>query len=321
MAVAALRWLVPAAAAVATVRRAAAVGRLAGSAARSLAASASAASVTATPSTATPAVNAFPHNDDLRAVRLTAGQRAVAAVGAAVTAFMDPGRGDMVALLGELTGEGALQRLRDKLTNSEEGRALLATRPRITMDTVLTGRLAALPADTFGGAYARYMSVHGFSPDGRSRARAVADDELRWVLQRYREVHDFWHVLVGLPPSVLGEIAVKWFEMVQTGLPSPALAALVAPLRLPADQRTALRTLYAPWAARAGRAAPFLLAVRYEDLFERRLDDVRALLHIEPAPPLPAHLVAGAAPVVTAAATATAAPALAPQLLQLDATA
>ncbi len=35
---------------------------------------------------------------------------------------------------------------------------------------------------------------------------------------RYRQVHDFWHVLSGMPTDVLSEIAVKWLEMVQTGI-------------------------------------------------------------------------------------------------------
>lgn len=46
------------------------------------------------------------------------------------------------------------------------------------------------------------------------------------------QVHDFWHVLSGLPPTVVGEIALKWFEMMQTGLPVTALSAFVGPLRL-----------------------------------------------------------------------------------------
>lgn len=50
---------------------------------------------------------------------------------------------------------------------------------------------------------------------------------------RYREVHDLWHVLSGLPPTVEGELALKWFELVQTGLPVCALGAVFGPLALP----------------------------------------------------------------------------------------
>jgi len=47
-------------------------------------------------------------------------------------------------------------------------------------------------------------------------------------------VHDFWHVLCGLPPTVLGELALKWVEMVQTGLPVAAFSGLFGPLALSA---------------------------------------------------------------------------------------
>ena len=49
-------------------------------------------------------------------------------------------------------------------------------------------------------------------------------------------MHDFLHVATELPPTVQAEIALKWFEMVQTGLPMCALSAFVGPLRLPPAQ-------------------------------------------------------------------------------------
>ena len=57
-----------------------------------------------------------------------------------------------------------------------------------------------------------------------------------------------WHVLVDLPPTVLGEIALKWLEMLQTGLPMNALSALVGPLRLPLAEKLELMRCYVPWA-------------------------------------------------------------------------
>lgn len=50
---------------------------------------------------------------------------------------------------------------------------------------------------------------------------------------RYRQVHDFWHVLVDLPPTVVGEIALKYYEWRITGLPVAALSSLLGPLTLP----------------------------------------------------------------------------------------
>lgn len=69
-----------------------------------------------------------------------------------------------------------------------------------------------MPVTTFGGAYYQYiygykldrlmiyrfLTSHGFSPDERPQVQLVDDPELAYVMARYREVHDFWHVLAGM---------------------------------------------------------------------------------------------------------------------------
>ena len=44
------------------------------------------------------------------------------------------------------------------------------------------------------------------------------------------------------------EIAVKWYEMVQTGLPMTALGSVFGPIALDWRARTKLATEYVPWA-------------------------------------------------------------------------
>jgi ubiquinone biosynthesis protein COQ4 len=130
------------------------------------------------------------------------------------------------------------------------------------------------------------MNDHGFSADARTPVRFVADEELAYVMTRYREVHDFLHVLSGLPTTVVGEVALKWLEMAQTGLPVAALSALVGPLRLGREDRALLLGTLAPWALRTAAACPPLIAVRYEDLLPLPLAEARVRLGIVPAPPL-----------------------------------
>ncbi|KAJ1555793.1 Ubiquinone biosynthesis protein, partial [Cladochytrium tenue] len=70
------------------------------------------------------------------------------------------------------------------------------------------------------------------------------------------------------------EIAVKWFELAQTGLPMTLLSGLVGPLRLaPADRRRLFES---------GSRARFLLNAYYEEMLERPLDDVRKELDVFP---------------------------------------
>lgn len=219
-------------------------------------------------------------------IRLNTFERVALTAGSAIAGFVDPARGDMVAMLGELTGEPALRRIRSKMLDDAEGSKVLHEKPRIRFDDTTIKSLSDLPPETFGAAYAAYLHTHGFSPMERAEVQYIEDPELAFVMQRYREVHDFWHVLSGLPPSVLGETAVKWLEMVQTGLPMTAMSALVAPLRLPAHERELMRRVYAPWATACGHRARYLMAVRYENHFEQPLEKVREQLHFTPAPSL-----------------------------------
>jgi ubiquinone biosynthesis protein COQ4 len=100
---------------------------------------------------------------------------------AAFTALRDPKRAgrengadrslDMVAALGEVTGEMALERLRDTMLMDVGGRKILRTRPIIHSSIVDLDKLAALPSNTFGFGYHSFLSSHGFSPDKRDQVR------------------------------------------------------------------------------------------------------------------------------------------------------
>jgi ubiquinone biosynthesis protein COQ4 len=216
-------------------------------------------------------------------------QRASVAVLASLGAVLRPARADLVAAAGEtLLGEPALRaaaaRLRRAAARGDPDAALLlAERPRVTDATLEHCR--TLPADTLGGAYASFMGDRGFAASERPPVRFVdAGAEAAWVAARQREVHDFWHVLFGLPTTVLGELALKAVELVQTGLPSAGMAVLAAQLRLSAEDRAALWGTYVPWAARAGARCADLVAIYYERHFDEPLDDVRRRWRVEVAP-------------------------------------
>eukprot|EP00903_Cladosiphon_okamuranus_P006754 g6588.t2 len=182
-------------------------------------------------------------------------QRTAMAGWAAITALMEPERADMVATLGEVTGRLALERLYRCMLADPEGREILRARPVINEATVDLAALAALPEGTFGKSYSNFMKGNKFSPDSRSAVQYVDDPDLAYVMRRYREVHDLWHVLSGLPPTVEGELALKWFELVQTGLPVCALGAVVGPLALPRREPQRAPTLSAAAEASPGSSS------------------------------------------------------------------
>jgi len=207
-------------------------------------------------------------------------------MGSALVSFWDPERADMIAMLGELTGDAALTRMLGQMKCSEDGAWLLRHRPVVRGESFSPHSLSSTyPSGSFGHAYGAYLESHSFSPDERTPVRWVRDPELAYVMLRYREVHDYLHVLSGLPPTVLGEISLKWLEMVQTGMPVAGLSALVGPLRLSSQERRALFSVYAPWAIKASATLSVpLMSVRYEELLPLSLQEARAAINLTPAP-------------------------------------
>ncbi|XP_066057500.1 ubiquinone biosynthesis protein COQ4 homolog, mitochondrial isoform X3 [Chamaea fasciata] len=130
-------------------------------------------------------------------------QKALLAAGSAVMALYDPYRHDMVAVLGETTGCLALPNLRDKMKNHPEGYRILQERPRIRLSTLDMARLQGLPDGSLGREYVRFLEDNKVSPDTRMPPKFVDDEELAYVIQRYREVHDLMHTLLGMPTNML----------------------------------------------------------------------------------------------------------------------
>ncbi|XP_045627014.1 ubiquinone biosynthesis protein COQ4 homolog, mitochondrial isoform X3 [Ursus americanus] len=215
----------------------------------------------------------------------------------------NPYRHDMVAVLGETTGHRVLKGLRDQMRKDPEGAEILQERPRISLSTLDLDKLRSLPEGSLGQEYLRFLDVNvvisvswdralrrnlhsaqRVSPDTRAPTRFVDDEELAYVIQRYREVHDVLHTLLGMPTNILGEIVVKWFEAVQTGLPMCILGALFGPIRLSAQSLQVLVSELIPWAVQNGRRAPCVLNLYYERRWEQPLLALREELGITEPP-------------------------------------
>ena len=65
---------------------------------------------------------------------------------------------DMIAVLGETTAGFQLPKLRDQMLSTQEGRQILIDRPRITESSINLAALQAMPAGSFGKAYADWLA-------------------------------------------------------------------------------------------------------------------------------------------------------------------
>lgn len=105
-------------------------------------------------------------------------------------------------------------------------------------------------------------------------------------MQRYRESHDFYHVLLGFGVSLPAELVVKWFELANFGLPVALLSGLFGPLRMEASERRRLMDTYASWALKAGAQAECLIGVEWERHWDTNMTELRKELGIM-RPPIP----------------------------------
>jgi len=129
-------------------------------------------------------------------------------------ALRNPERADLVSACGDLSSHVALEKIKRKMEADDEGCTILLEKPRVNSKTWNLDYMLTLPKGTFGHEYAFFMSSHGYTSDERPLVKYVPDLEKAYILQRYKEVHDAAHVLLGYDTSVADEIAVKWFEMI-----------------------------------------------------------------------------------------------------------
>ncbi|ODQ63519.1 ubiquinone biosynthesis protein COQ4, mitochondrial [Nadsonia fulvescens var. elongata DSM 6958] len=220
-------------------------------------------------------------------VPLTLFGRAFLAVGSGIGAFLHPERGDLIATLGEATASPYfINQLRDTMLSDSTGRRILRDRPRITSKSLNLEKLRAMEPGTVGRTYIEWLDKEGVSPDTRAAVRYIDNEESAYVMQRYRESHDFYHALTGLPIIIEGEIALKAFEYFNTGIPMTGLGALLAPLRLKPKQRKRFRDIYLPWAMRNGTRSKPVINVYWEECLEMNAADLRKDLGIEQPPDL-----------------------------------
>ena len=171
------------------------------------------------------------------------------------------------------------------MVSSPTGRRILRLRPRLNSETLNLPYLRTLPSNTVGAAYVFWLDREGVSPDTRADVRYIDDEECAYVMQRYRECHDFYHAVTGLPVVREGEVALKAFEFANTLIPMTGLSMLAVGTMKPAE-RQRFWSIYLPWALRNGARSQELINVFWEEQMERDVGELRKELGIEQPPDL-----------------------------------
>ena len=165
------------------------------------------------------------------------------------------------------------------------GRRILRDRPRISSKAMSVEKLRKLPAYSLGRAYVNWLDREGVSPDTRDNVKYIDNPECAYVMQRYRESHDFYHALTGLPVFVEGEVALKAFEFANTLLPMTGLS-LFAVTKLKPAERKRFWSTYFPWAIHNGLNSKEIINIYWEEQLETDVEKLRKNLGIERPPDL-----------------------------------
>lgn len=207
--------------------------------------------------------------------------------GSSLGAYLHPERNEFIVALGESTAiSPVLRKLQHQMLSDPTGRRILKERPRITSTSLDLDYLRSLPENTIGRSYITWLDREGVSPDTRVPVKYIDNEELAYIYQRYRECHDFYHAITGLPIIIEGEIAVKVLEFMNIGIPMSGLGALFAPLRLKPSQKERLYNIYYPWAFKNGLNAKPLINVYWEEILTEDIDEFRRKIGILKPPDL-----------------------------------
>lgn len=203
-------------------------------------------------------------------------QKLILATGSSVTSITDPRRGDMIAAMGEVTAlPTILKKICTRMENDIEGKVILQKKPRVNESTVDRSYLRSLPDGTFGREYERFLEKLHTSPDNRPPVKYVDDVELLYVMQRYRETHDFTHTILEMKPNMLGEVTVKYFEAIQLGLPMCISAAIFGSARLGPKHRQLFTTCYLPWIVETAIKSRLFIALDWESRFHHPISAIQ----------------------------------------------
>lgn len=189
----------------------------------------------------------------------------------------DSNQTEQIHVAEETTGRRAFRKVLARLRNTEHGRALLAERPEITTQRVDLTALRKLPRHTLGAAYVAHLDDNGLSADLQALpTRYVQDDDVAYLMRRFRQTHDVWHPLTSLGAQAFQEVIIHAFSLGQLHLPVSAMIVGFGGIKhglLEGRWRMLRSTLLDAY--RSGRDADDLIGVRWESHWQEPLEEVR----------------------------------------------
>lgn len=180
----------------------------------------------------------------------------------------------------EITGRPAYRRL----LRNPDTRRILEERPELSSNHLDFDRMRKLPPTTLGGAYVRHLDGNGITADYQAvKTRYVDDQDMSYLMRRFRQTHDVWHALLALGITPHEEVIIHAFSWGQLRLPVSAMVVAFGSLKhIVLEKRWGALRHSLLESYRAGVDAQQLLPVVWEDHWTDSLDEVRARYGVHP---------------------------------------
>lgn len=200
-------------------------------------------------------------------------------------ALIDSNESESLLICEEISSVGRFALMGNVLRSHEEGRAILDEKPRIDSRRLDRAHLRALPAGTLGHEYVAHLDRLELDPDLLAiPVTRGATPEANYLLERERQTHDIWHVLVGLGALPHEEVLLAAFTWAQLGMIHSGLITVLGSIKhLVLERRWPLLRHGVRAAIEAGKRAAPLLPVYWERRWDQPLEALRRELDVVPA--------------------------------------
>lgn len=144
--------------------------------------------------------------------------------------------------------------------------------------------LLQLGQDTLGGAYARHMKTLGLRPD--YYAQESPRHKLHYLRLRIHQTHDVWHALTGFGTDPAGEVGLQSFYFAQFTNGQAAMIAAGAILKSILRRRYGELERFVEVFCEGfsnGRRARSILGVKWENLWQEPIEELRDRFNIQAA--------------------------------------
>ncbi|XXT17139.1 Coq4 family protein [Sorangium sp. So ce429] len=141
--------------------------------------------------------------------------------------------------------------------------------------------LERLLPGTLGYEYAKFLRTNNIDPSAIPMPQI--SDGKSFFLARGRETHDIYHVVLGVPPTMPGELAIQGFQVAQNAMPISKILVSLAFIRT-LEYRDTMYEFLDPLTRGylVGRQARLFIVQKWEDAWDKPLAEWRRELGVTP---------------------------------------